>query len=423
MLGILAKVRDGAPFDTALAQGLGTLPDVDRRLAHEIAAGMLRQSSVLDGVLAPFVARGLHSVDLPILDVLRLGCYQIRFLDRVPPHAAVATSVDLAGEIAGDRVRGFVNAVLRKVSALGPDPMVSLIENDAMRLAVAYSHPGWLVERWVERFGVEDTEQLLLWNNGQPALVVQPARISLGDLERLFSEAGIAAFPAPFGAGLVVEATRPEQLPGFATGDFFVQDPAQALIVRFAAFPTGALVYDACAAPGGKTLGLSRRASGVVAADMARRRMPRLRENIARAGLGHEYPVIADALYPPTRPVAGYFLDAPCLGTGTFARHPDARLRVKESALRRLTSEQAQLLESAADRVQAGGVLTYATCSLEPEEDELQVTAFLGRHPEFERRPPEGFPKELLSPLGDLLLLPQHHGMDGAYAARLVKAG
>jgi len=414
-------VRRGVPFDTALTRGLGTLPEVDRRLAHELAAGVLRQAATLDALLATFIKRGLNSVDAASLEVLRLGAYQLRHLDRVPPHAAVATSVDLAGEVAGDRLRGFVNAILRKVAAVGREVTTDPVRDDVTRLSEAWSHPAWLVARWIARFGADDTEGLLEWNNSHPPLVVQPARVSLGDLARLFAEVGIPAFPAPYDAGLVVEATRPTQLPGYESGDFFVQDPAQALVVRFCAFGDGAVIFDACAAPGGKTLGLTRRAARVIAADLGRRRVPRLRENLLRAGLGHEHVIMADALHPPVRPVMAYLLDAPCLGTGTFARHPDARLRVREAALSRLAAEQAQLLDAAADRVAAGGVLTYATCSLEPEEDEMQVDAFLSRHPEFVRRPPAGFPAELLSAAGDLCLLPHQHGMDGAFAARLVR--
>lgn len=414
-------MRRGVPFDAALARGLGTLPEVDRRLAHELAAGVLRHADALDALLAPFVTRGLGSVDPAGLEVLRLGAYQLRHLDRVPPHAAVATSVELAGEVAGERLRGFVNAVLRKVAALGRDVGTDPARDDVARLAEAWSHPAWLVARWVARFGVDETEALLEWNNSHPPLVVQAARVSQGDLARLFADAGVAAFPAPFGAGLVVDETRPAQLPGYQAGDFFVQDPAQALVVRFCAFGEGAVVFDACAAPGGKTLGLTRHATRVIAADLGRRRVPRLRENLQRAGHGHEHVLMADALHPPVRPVMAYLLDAPCLGTGTFARHPDARLRVREAALERLAAEQCQLLDAAADRVAVGGVLTYATCSLEPEEDELQVEAFLGRHPGFRRQPPAGFPAELLSAAGDLTLLPQRHGMDGAFAARLVR--
>lgn len=409
------------PFDAALARGLGSLPDVDRRLAHELAAGVLRQGNGLDAVLKPFVPRGLSSVQPALLDVLRVATYQLRHLERVPAHAAVATAVALARETQGERTTGFVNAVLRRVAGLGRDVTADPAASDVARLTEAWSHPSWLIERWIARFGHDATEALLAWNNTHPALVLQPARVTFDELQAVFAEGGIENFPAPYNAGIVVAETRPERLPGFAAGLFYVQDPAQSLVMRFAAFADGVLVYDACAAPGGKTLGLGRTARAVIAADVSRRRLARLRENLQRAGHGPERVIVADALHPPIRPVEAYLLDAPCLGTGTFARHPDARLRVRPAALERLVAEQAALLDAAADRIVVGGVLCYATCSLEPEEDDEQVSAFLARRPEFRREPPPGFPVDLLSSEGDLVVLPQLHGMDGAFAARLVR--
>lgn len=410
------------PFDAALARGLGSLPDVDRRLAHELAAGVLRRGNALDAVLKPFVPRGLSSVQPALLDVLRVATYQLRHLERVPAHAAVATAVALARETQGERTTGFVNAVLRRVAELGRDVPADPVGSDVARLTETWSHPAWLVERWIARFGIEATELLLEWNNTHPALVVQPARATFDELRAAFAEGGIESFPAPYDAGIVVAETRPERLPGFAAGLFYVQDPAQSLVQRFAAFPGDAVVYDACAAPGGKTLGLGRSNPNVIAADVSRRRLTRLRENLVRAGRGVERVIVADALHPPIGAVKAYLLDAPCLGTGTFARHPDARLRVRPAALERLVTEQAALLDAAADRIAVGGVLCYATCSLEPEEDDGQVSALLNRRPEFRREPPSGFPAELLSPDGDLVVLPHQHGMDGAFAARLVRS-
>lgn len=414
-------MRRGVPFDVALDRSLGALAERDKRLTHELAAGVLRQSAALDAVLAPFVARGIDSVAPALLDVLRLGAYQLRYLERVPAHAAVATGVALARETVGERAGGFANAVLRRVSELGPEAGPEPGQDALRRLSSTWSHPEWLVARWLARWAEADVERLLEWNNTHPALVIQPARGGSGDLERLFRDEGVRSFNAPHGAGVVVEATRPERLPGFTRGLFYVQDPAQALVLRFADFPAEELVYDACAAPGGKTLGLSRTAGRVLAADASRRRLRRLRENLRRAGHGREFPVLADALHPPIRRVNAYLLDAPCLGTGTFARHPDARLRVTPEALDRLAREQRGLLDAAADRVAPGGVLCYATCSLEPEEGAQQVDAFLVRHPEFQRAPTAATPAELLSAAGDLEVLPQRHGMDGAYGARLLR--
>ena len=422
-LAILAGVRRGVPFDTALTRELGLLRDADRRLAHELAVGVLRHSQPLDRLLAHFIPRGLGSVSAPMLDVLRLGAYQLRLLDRVPAHAAVTTSVALARECIGDRVSGFTNAVLRRVAELPPGDLAHDDIDDVARLAGTWSHPAWLVARWLARFGSSDTIALLRWNNAHPPLVIQPTRGTVLDLEQLLDEQGIANTPAPFGAGVIVKASQPQRLPGFDAGEFFVQDPAQALVVRFADFAAGTVVFDACAAPGGKTLALSHRRHRVIAADRSVRRLGRLRENLARAGRHTEAVVAADAAHPPVRPVDAYLLDAPCLGTGSFARHPDARLRVNHDALLHLAANQAVLLDAAADRIAPAGVLCYATCSLEPEEDEMQVTAFLHRHPDFHREAPADFPADLLTNAGDMATLPQRDSVDGAFAARLVRTG
>ncbi|MGH7583643.1 MAG: transcription antitermination factor NusB [Gemmatimonadales bacterium] len=416
---ILAAVRRGLPFDVALEREIDPLTDADRRLAHELAAGVLRHAGPLDTLLGNFIPRGIGSVAPPLLDVLRIGAYQLRMLDRIPAHAAVTTSVALARERAGERVTGFTNAVLRRIAQMPPGDPAREDLDDVARLAGKWSHPAWLVARWLARFGAGDTDALLAWNNSRPALIVQPGRGALLDLERRFDADGVRCAPAPYGAGVEVHASHPERLPGFAAGDFFVQDAAQALVIRFCAIPAGALVYDACAAPGGKTLALSHQGARVVAADGSIRRIRRLHDNIARAGTGNETVVAADAMHPPLRQVDAYLLDAPCLGTGTFARHPDARLRVTEEALLHLAAQQAAMLDAAAARVAPGGLLCYATCSLEPEENDMQITGFLRHHPEFSRQPPDDFPRELLTPAGDLVLLPQRDGIDGAFAARL----
>jgi 16S rRNA (cytosine967-C5)-methyltransferase len=409
---VLRDVRGGRPFDAALDRAVRQLGEADRRLAHELAAGVLRGQRALDARLAPLVARGWDSVAPALKEVLRLGAFQLTALDRVPVHAAVDTSVALAKETAGIKAGGFVNAVLRR---LGSAPERTKPEGAASpgELAESASHPTWLVERWLERFGPEETAALLRWNNTRPRLVLQPAREGLDALERRWREAGIDVAPAPFGAGLVTDRTRPQELPGFTDGAFIVQDPAQALLAWYADLPPGATLYDACAAPGGKAITLGRAVARVVAADASRPR------DLRRAGSGREHPVVADARHPPVRPSAAVLVDAPCLGTGTFARHPDARWRVSAEALEELERRQAELLDGVARAVAPGGLLVYATCSIEPEENRLQVERFLVRHPEFRREPSDSFPAALTSPEGDLMILPQRHHMDGAFAARL----
>lgn len=417
-LKILGDVREGQPFDAALSHGIGGLPEPDRRLAHELAAGVLRQRSVLDHRLAPLVPRGWGGVDPELQDILRLGAYQLTALERVPPHAAVDTSVALAKTRRGVRAAGFVNAVLRRI--LGSEaPPAAATGDEAARLAAEYSHPAWLVGRWLEAFGREGAERLLRWNNTRPRLVLQPARRDLGSLTTSWQEAGIGMELAPYGAGVAVDVSRPAELPGYAEGGFIVQDPAQALLARFADLSDSALVYDVCAAPGGKTIALGRSTRQIVAGEVSPIRARRLAENVRRAGSGREFVVVADGRSPPVRQADAVVLDAPCLGTGAFARNPDARWRVGPEALDSLSRLQAELLHAAAGAVAAGGVLVYSTCSLEPEENQIQIDRFLAANPGFRRERGAAIPDELLSPVGDLVILPQEHGMDGAYAARL----
>lgn len=419
-LAILEQVRAGRPFDAALEQSLRPLPEADRRLAHELAAGVLRGRNRLDQRLEPLASRGWTSVPPTLQNILRIGAYQLTALDRVPPHAAVSTSVALAREAGGARAGGFVNALLRRMTR-EPAPPARGHGVGPLDLAARYSHPEWLVRRWLERFGPADTEQLLQWNNSRPPLVIQPARVGGDEILRRLAAKGVRATPAPWGAGIAVGGSRPDQLPGFAGGDFVVQDPAQALVGWYAGLPAGSRVYDACAAPGGKTIALGRMGLRVLAADSSRPRVARLRQNLRRAG-GRECVAVADARRPPVGTIDAVLLDVPCLGTGTFARHPDARWRVTPDALEALVRRQADLLAGVSAVVRAGGLLVYSTCSLEPEENEAQVDGFLEGHPEFRREPPDDALPTLLSPKGDLMILPHRDRMDGAYAARLRRA-
>ncbi len=417
-LSILEQVRKGKTFESALNRSLGELAEPDRRLAHELAAGVLRRRTELDTQLGPLISRGWPSVTPELQDILRLGAYQLTGLDRVPDHAAVDTSVTLAKEAAGAPAASFVNAVLRRLA--GAEPVAARANDDTgERLAVKHSHPVWLVRRWIDFFGPEATEALLRWNNTRPQLVLQPARGELEALAGEWSGAGIDVALAPHGAGLMTSLTRPADLPGFRDGRFIVQDPAQALLSRFVDLPAGALLYDACAAPGGKTIALGRKAGLVMAGDVSRSRARRMAENVARAGSGREHIVVSDGRHPPLRRADVVLIDAPCLGTGTFARHPDARWRVSPDGLTSLEALQTELLDGVEAVVPPGGLLVYSTCSLEPEENQAQVNRFLAHHSDFQREPSRAVAADLLSQEGDLTIRPQQHGMDGAFAARL----
>jgi 16S rRNA (cytosine967-C5)-methyltransferase len=315
--------------------------------------------------------------------------------------------VELARATVGERVAGYVNQALRKIAAKDPKDAVG-------------THPEWLVARWVARFGEEETKRLVSWNDSKPELIVQPVRSYPRSLICEFRERGISAEEAAFGTGVRVKGV-PKELPGFAAGDFIVQDPAHALVARFAAAAPGSLVYDACAAPGGKSVILETLGARVLAGDARHERLGRLKETTRRAGVAIRC-LGANLEAAPVRPgsMDAVLVDAPCTATGTMRRHPDARWRLRPAVFARAAERQARLLDAAAPLVRPGGLLIYATCSLEPEENVQVVEAFLQRHREFQRSPSAGsVPADLLTPAGDFQSLPQRHGIDGAYAARL----
>lgn len=415
-------MRAGETFQAARDRALPELAARDRRLAYELAAGVLRRRAQLDAAIP------LATTDPRLHDVLRLGVYQLRALHRVPAYAAVSTSVELAREMAGEGGARYVNRALRKVQR----------DSGVGARGSGESHPRWLVERWRRRFGNAETERLIGWNDSRPSLVLQPARWDAKTIHRRFQQAGVGVQEAPFGAGLVVvggaDASRiphPAQLPGFHEGGFIVQDPGHALLCRYAAFPPDILMYDACAAPGGKAVALERNGVRVVAGEVRRDRMGRLMETTRRAGVAIRA-AVADLLSAPFRAgaFAAVLVDAPCTATGSLARHPDARWRLTPRRIAVAAARQRALLEAAAGLVQPGGVLVYATCSLEPEENDDVVTSFLARHSDFARAParapapgsaPGAVPAEVLTPAGDFQTLPQRHAVDGAYGARLVR--
>ena len=410
---MLDAVHAGATLQGAREAALANLIGRDRRLAYELAAGVLRRRAQLDRMLT------LTTADPRLHDVLRLGAYQLRALARVPPYAAVSTSVELARALAGEKAARYVNQALRKIARE---------TGSGKRETSGATHPSWLVARWRRRFGPTEADRLVAWNDTKPTFTIQPARWSVEALTVELRKAGFGVEDAPYGAGLRVSSTNPVsrfpfpvQLPGYAEGAFVVQDPAHALACRFAAIPPGTVVYDACAAPGGKAVALERGGAHVLAGDARRQRVGRLLETARRAGVAIRV-ALADLLAAPFRPaaLAAVLVDAPCSATGTMARHPDARWRVTPRTIARAAERQRALLTAAAALVRPGGLLVYATCSLEPEENSDIVTEFLARHPQFARVPAaDAVPAALLTPSGDFQSLPQRHGMDGAYAARL----
>jgi 16S rRNA (cytosine967-C5)-methyltransferase len=393
----------------------------ERSFAHELTFGVTRLRGRLDHLIAPHVRRGLESVDTEVLELLRLGAYQILYMGSVPEYAGVSETVDQIKEAVGGPPAGFANAVLRKVAAAGDGPARFPAEHDdvAGYLESWGSHPRWLIDRWLARWTPDEVRRLVIANNRRPATHIVPLE---GDMDQALERLAAAGFEAAaVGQGsrcLRLHDSVPVREALAAAAPAIVQDPAANLVSVYADVPSGTMVADLCAAPGGKALALPARPEFILAADRSESRIRMLKDNAHRVGLPLAL-VVADALHPPVSGADVVLLDAPCTGTGTMARHPDARWRLRPDSLSEMASLQRGMLEAAADSVCPGGLVVYSTCTLEPEENEELVEAFLSRRADFSIEDSEVVPASMRAEDGSLVVLPQNTEFDGAFAARL----
>ena len=419
---ICVDLRRGEFLDQSFERRIGPLDARDRRWTRELVYGMLRTRASIDTVLSDRVRGGLARLDPDVIDLLRLGVYQLLNMGSVPAYAAIAQTVELAKRRHGIGASKLVNAVLRRTDR-ERDQLITAAPSDTVdALALKYSHPRWLIARWIDLWGEQDTERLLTLNNADAPIAIRPYGIVREQLEAMMEAAGVHVADAPYARDSIAISggTTFTELGAFKKGLFFVQDPAATLVTEYAAVPTGATVADLCAAPGGKALELSRTAGTVVASDKSFGRLQRLLANQRRMESVNLLPFVGDARNPAIRPVDAVLIDVPCTGTGTFRRHPDARWRIKVSDIAVMSALQKLILRAAAKVVRPDGLLIYSTCSLEPEENDAQIDSFLSDNLNWILEPPpEGsVPPELLDG-GRLRVLPHRHGTDGAFAARL----
>ena len=427
---VLERVETDAIFaDIALERERAArrLSALDAALATELVYGTLRWQRYLDWILAPHSRRRLESLDPRVRVILRVTAYQIAFLERVPSFAAVNDAVTLAPRTPG--VRAFVNAVLRSFARRDPREREPAPPRDPIdALATRSSFPTWLAERWVERYGREDAEALMRALNERPPLTLRTntLRITRDALaRRLETEEGLAWRPTPLAPeGLIVgPGGAPGEWRAFADGTCVVQDEASMLVARLLAPEPGSTVADVCAAPGTKTTHLAELMGDrgrVLAFDRDPARLTRVREAAARLGI-----TSIDARDGPVEALASGFcaacdrvlVDAPCSNLGVLRRNPEVKWRRQPSDLLLGSRRQSEILAAAATMVKPGGRLVYATCSLEPEENEAVVRTFLAAHPDFATDPPDTFPLPL-DVDGWLRCLPHRHGTDGFAAVR-----
>ena len=401
--------------DDAAEAILPAVPSVDRGLALEIGYGCVRLRARLDTWIRVFTDRPLRQVDTDVLDWLRIGAYQLREL-RTPDHASVNETVRAARRRM-DRGRvGYINAVLRAMACdTHTDPFPSRDTDPVRYLATWGSHPEWLIRRWLDRWSFHDVSRLVEHGNGVPEVILRALGDDLKSPLNGVELRGVSGWPHSFS---IVKGSPSNALAG---AHAVIQDPAASSVVDYMGAWTPEPVLDVCAAPGTKALGLAASLlKPVVAMDVSLRRLRQVRQSAERVGLPIAL-VAADARRLPIASAGTILADVPCTGTGVLRRRVDSRGGLDEGRLVQLTTLQCDILESCADIVKEGGVLVYSTCSLEPEENENQVEAFLERHREFKREPPADVvvPETCLSPAGDLFVRPWITGTDGSYAARM----
>jgi len=413
-------------LDGAHAQARGGPDPRDAGLMHELVKGTLRWRGRVDWALDPRVHIGLAKVQPWIKNVLRMGAYQILFLDRIPPHAAVDESVKLAHKYGHPGTAGLVNSVLRRL-ADEKDAIAVPNGDDAASLAIWGSHPQWLVERWLQRFGIDATRALLLANNRAVPVGLRVNRLR-GTREQLIERLAaeeVTATAAQYSPDLVwIEGHQaPGALLAFREGWCTVQDESECLVGRLAAPQAHERLLDLCAAPGGKCTHLAELMGDegdVWAMERDAARAASLEHTVARLGAHSVHVVQGDGrTYTFPMPFDRVLVDAPCSGLGVIGRRADARWRKGPEALREMPPIQLDLLAAGGRRARPGGVLVYSVCSFEPEETVAVVERFLRQSPSFVLESAAGLvPDDVVDENGFMQLLPHVHGCDGAFAAR-----
>lgn len=411
----------GRPLDEAFEEAaarVGTLDPRDRAFARLIVLSVLRRKGELDAAIGAYLAKPLPADSGRLRPILLSAAAQLLLLD-TPPHAAISLAVDQCrGDRKTARFAALANAVLRRVSTSGREVLAGLDP-------VSANIPEWMLKRWIAAYGEAQARDIAAASLDEAALDLSVKRDAAGWAERL---GGVVLAT---GTVRLARVSRIVELPGFADGDWWVQDAAAALPARLLGDVAGLRVADLCAAPGGKTAELALAGAKVTAVDQSRERLVRLRENLTRLDLAAEVVEADVTAWEPEAPFDAVLLDAPCSSTGTIRRHPDIlHLKRKDDTSDRVALQR-RLLDRAVRLVKPGGLVVYCTCSLEPEEGGGQIAALLAADAGLARVPiapgEAGIDAAWLTPEGDLRTLPCHlprpepglSGLDGFFAARL----
>lgn len=405
--------------------------DSDKALIQEIFFGVIRWRSRLDWMVKQFYRGNFDKAPRFMRYILESACYQLSFMDRIPAYAAIHEAVDLAKMKGGNFWASKTNAILRTLArgqqkVQYPDGATEPI----LSLAVRFSHPAWMVQRWLERWGVADTRALCEANNNNPALSIRVNRLktSPDEVINLLVNNGIAASRSNYIENFLVAERLPDLscFEPFQQGWFSVQDVSAGLACQLLAPEPGDRIIDLCAAPGGKTTFLAEltgdRAT-IIAIDVNASRLNLIRQNVERLKLASVRLIQADGAQFRCQPVDKIMVDAPCSGLGVLAKRVDLRWKRTLAQIKELAELQLRLLENAARLVKPGGVLVYCTCTIEPEENEQIIEKFLSETTDFHIEPASKYvAPEVTTSEGYIYTFPHRHGIDGSFAVRLVKA-
>jgi 16S rRNA (cytosine967-C5)-methyltransferase len=434
---ISAKSQDRSVEDL-LAATLKRHPDLprsERAFLLELVQGVKRWELRLDYLLSQLSHLPWRKVHPIVQQILRLAAYQILFLDKIPAHAAVDEAANLARarRLPASHV-GFINAILRRLARGDVPPLPEVAEEPGAALSTATAHPAWLVARWLNRYGLEETQARLTANNQVPPLFVRvnSLKIDPPSLIKRLDREGVKAAPCRFSpGGLTFESVdqAPTSLPSYQEGLWLFQDEAAQLATCLLPLEPGHRILEIGAGRGGKTTHLGEKLGNqgcILAMDYHRQRLRSLRQNLKRWSITAARPIRADATQPlPVKPESldAALIDAPCSALGIIRRHPEIKTRLKEIDLPTFSPRQRAMLDMAAPLIKPGGRLLYITCTTEPEENEDLIAGFLAAHPEFslvfepDLLPPQA--RELLQPPGFFRTSPAHHNLDAFFAVVL----
>jgi 16S rRNA (cytosine967-C5)-methyltransferase len=427
-LSALRQVVRGVHADNALdkASSRATLSNLDRQLATELVYGAVRQQRTLNVL----IDRLLRKPEKPTSDLrllLQLGIYQLRYMDRIPPSAAVNTTVNLAKTNGLAGLASLTNGVLREYQRQAASLVSNWHQSDswAERIGVEYSFPDWLVEHWLAVLGETGTIELCNYFNQSPSIDLRVNTLKTDRAAVLVAllEAGINGVPIDYldqGIRLTGKVGAIPRLPGYSEAWWSVQDSSAQLVAALLNPQPGEVVVDACAAPGGKTTHLAELMNdqGVIwAIDSSSSRLKQVTQNCERLGLNSVQIKTGDGRQQDdlVGKVDRVLLDAPCSGLGTLHRRADARWQKTLANVQELGKLQAELLASCASWVKPGGTLVYATCAVHPAENKEVIQPFLAAHPEWSIQPPSGFLASLADADGCIAIWPHQHQMDGFF--------